>query len=117
MILNHINLAVSDVQAARGFLMKHFGLDPQGMPGNDRIAFLRDEQGMILTLTNIDGATEVRYPGAFHIGFGQASPEKVDEINRRLKEDGYDVPAPSKQHGSWTFYLEAPGGFVIEVLS
>ena len=25
MILNHINLAVSDVQAARGFLMKHFG--------------------------------------------------------------------------------------------
>jgi catechol-2,3-dioxygenase len=86
------------------------------MPGNDRIAFLRDEQGMILTLTNINGATEVRYPGAFHIGFAQASPARVDEINRRLKDAGYDVPAPSKQHGSWTFYFEAPGGFVIEVL-
>jgi len=84
MILNHIYLAVSDVQGARGFLMKHFGLDPQGMPGNDRIAFLRDEVGMVLTLTNIDGATEVTYPGAFHIGFGQESPEMVDEINRRL---------------------------------
>jgi lactoylglutathione lyase len=117
MILNHINLAVSDVQGARGFLMKYFGLDPKGMPGNDKIAFLRDENGMVLTLTNIDGATEVKYPGAFHIGFAQESPEKVDEINRRLKEDGFDVPAPSKQHGSWTFYFRAPGGFVIEVLS
>ncbi|QDV33338.1 VOC family protein [Tautonia plasticadhaerens] len=117
MVLNHINLAVTDVRAARGFLMAYFKLDPQGLPGNDRIAFLRDEQGMILTLTNIDGAAEVRYPGAFHIGFGQESPAKVDEINRRLKADGYDVPEPSKQHGSWTFYFEAPGGIVIEVLS
>lgn len=117
MILNHINLAVSDVQATRAFLMEYFGLDPQGMPGNDRIAFLRDANGMVLTLSNIDGATEVRYPGAFHIGFGQESPEQVDEINRRLRADGYDVPAPSRQHGSWTFYFQAPGGFVIEVLS
>jgi lactoylglutathione lyase len=45
MVLNHINLAVSAVQAACGFLMKHFGLDPQGMPGNDRIAFLREMSG------------------------------------------------------------------------
>src|SRR5262249_609192 len=81
MIVNHITLAVSDVQAARGFLMRYFGLDPRGLPGNDRIAFLRDELGMVLTLTNIDGATEVRYPGAFHIGFAQESSDKVDEIH------------------------------------
>ena len=34
-ILNHLNLAVSDVQQAREFLVKYFGLDPQGKPGND----------------------------------------------------------------------------------
>ena len=116
-ILNHINLAVSDVQAAREFLIKYFGLDPEGMPGNSKIAFLRDENGMVLTLTNFDGAKEVTYPGAFHIGFGQESPAKVDEIHRRLKEDGYEVDAPAKMHGSWTFYFRAPGGFVVEVLS
>ena len=55
-------------------------------------------------------------PGFFHIGFGQPSQEAVNAINRRLKEDGYDVPAPSRQHGSWTFYFTAPGGFLIEVL-
>jgi len=41
----------------------------------------------------------------------------VDEINRRLKEDGVDVPPPSRQHGAWTFYFQAPGRFTIEVLS
>jgi catechol-2,3-dioxygenase len=116
-ILNHLNLAVSDVQLAREFLEKYFELDSQGKPGNDFIAFLRDDNGMVLTLTNIDRAAEVKYPGAFHIGFIQESREKVDEINRRLKEDGYEVDPPSKQHGSWTFYFRAPGGFVIEVLS
>jgi lactoylglutathione lyase len=41
----------------------------------------------------------------------------VDAINARLKADGFDVPPPSQQHRSWTFYFPAPGGFVIEVLS
>lgn len=117
MILNHLNLAVSDVQQAREFLVKYFGLDPGGKTGNDTIAFLRDENGMVLTLTNIDRATEVKYPGAFHIGFIQEGPERVDEINRRLKEEGFEVDPPRKLHGSWTFYFRAPGGFVIEVLS
>jgi catechol 2,3-dioxygenase-like lactoylglutathione lyase family enzyme len=115
-ILNHLNLAVSDVQRAREFLVKYFGLDPEGKPGNDTIAFLRDDNGMVLTLTNIDRAAEVHYPGAFHIGFIQESREKVDEINRRLKEDGFEVEPPRKLHGSWTFYFRAPGGFVVEVL-
>jgi catechol 2,3-dioxygenase-like lactoylglutathione lyase family enzyme len=114
--LNHLNLAVPDVQQARGFLVKYFGLDPWGKPGNDAIAFLRDDNGLVLTLTNIDRATEVKYPGAFHIGFIQESRERVDEINRRLREDGFEVDPPQKLHGSWTFYFTAPGGFTIEVL-
>ena len=91
MKLNHLNLAVSDVPQARAFLVKYFGFDTGGKPGNDTIAVLRDDSGMVLTLTNIDGAAEVKYPGAFHIGFIQESREKVDEINRRLKEDGVEV--------------------------
>jgi lactoylglutathione lyase len=116
-ILNHLNLAVSDVQGARNFLIKYFGMDPRGNSGNDKIAFLRDDRGIVLTLTNLEGKAEVKYPGAFHIGFIQDSPERVDEIHRRLKEDGYEVDAPARLHGSWTFYFLAPGGFVVEVLA
>ncbi len=89
------------------------------MGGNKNIAFLTDENGMILSLTSLKVGREdpVRYPATFHIGFGQENKEKVNEINQRLKEDGFDVPPPSRQHGSWTFYFLAPGGFTIEVLA
>lgn len=117
MILNHINLTVTDVGESRRFLETYFGMRDGG--GNKNIAFLTDENGMILTLTSmkLGGESEVRYPASFHIGFGQESEEQVNAINRRLKDDGYDVPPPSRRHGSWTFYFRAPGGFVIEVLS
>jgi hypothetical protein len=40
----------------------------------------------------------------------------VNEINRHLKEDGFEVNPPRKFHGAWTFYFRAPGGILIEVL-
>jgi catechol 2,3-dioxygenase-like lactoylglutathione lyase family enzyme len=117
MILNHLNLAVSDVQGAKEFLVKYFGLVPEGKADSDAIALLRDDRGFVLTLTNFEKLAEVRYPGAFHIGFIQESPAKVDEIHRRLTEDGFEFDPPRKMHGSWTFYFHAPGGFLVEVLS
>jgi catechol-2,3-dioxygenase len=115
--LNHLNLTVTDVAASRSFLEKHFGLRPIG--GNDNIALLSDDNGIVLTLTHmkIGKETEVRYPATFHIGFIQESEERVNQVNKNLKEDGYDVPPPSRQHGSWTFDFTAPGGFTIEVLA
>jgi len=117
MILNHINLTVTDVLESQKFLERYFGLEPSG--GNKNIALLRDDAGMVLTLTSmaLGREQEVKYPASFHIGFGQENEERVNEINARLKADGYDVPPPSRQHGSWTFYFHAPGGFMIEVLS
>jgi lactoylglutathione lyase len=58
----------------------------------------------------------VNYPSTFHIGFGQESEEKVNEINQRLKEDGFAVEPPQRFH-AWTFYVQAPGGFTVEVLA
>jgi lactoylglutathione lyase len=117
MILNHLNLTVTDPIETQQFLAKYFALKPMGK-GNDTISFLSDDNGMVLSLTNakLGGETEVRYPATFHIGFIQESKERVDEINKLLKTDGIDVPPPSRQHGSWTFYFLAPGGFTIEVL-
>jgi lactoylglutathione lyase len=111
MKLNHLNLTVNDVKAAREFLEKYFGLQTVGTRGN-AFAALLDDTGSVLTLMH---GAQVSYPKTFHIGFMQESEEKVNEINQRLKDDGFAVEPPQRSHG-WTFYVEAPGGYTVEVL-
>jgi catechol 2,3-dioxygenase-like lactoylglutathione lyase family enzyme len=113
MRLNHLNLTVPDVDQSRRFFETYFGLRCLMDRGN--IAVLMDESGFVFTLSNFDKATEVHYPGAFHVGFMQDSRERVDEIYARLKTDGFDVKTPKEFHGAWTFYFNAPGGFLVEV--
>jgi lactoylglutathione lyase len=115
MKLNHINLAVTDVQEANSFLVKYFGM--RSMGGNKGMGFLTDEKngwGFVLTLMKSGKETQ-KYPGNFHIGFFIEGKETVDEINRRLKEDGFEVPAPENNGHAYGFYVEAPGGFTVEI--
>jgi catechol-2,3-dioxygenase len=112
MKVNHINLTVTDVQAANAFLEKYFAL--RGMGGNAGMAFLSDEDGFVLTLMKAGTTMPFTYPGNFHIGFFVESEAVVDEINRRLKEAGYDVKSAERHH-AYGFYVAAPGGFTVEV--
>ncbi|HEY1012803.1 MAG TPA: VOC family protein [Herpetosiphonaceae bacterium] len=112
MNLNHLNLPVTDLDAARVFLETYFGM--RLLHTNQRMAFLGDENGMLLGLTQ-DKAQAARYPDSFHIGFIQASEDSVNEIYQRLRADGITAPPPARMHGSWTFYVQAPGGFTVEV--
>ena len=118
MVLNHLNLTVENAIETGEFLVKYFDLKPnEDMRMTERFAILRDDQGMVLTLIKEYSDAPVVYPSSFHIGFIQPSEERVNEINARLREDGYEVAKPSRQHGSWTFYFTAPGGFMVEVLA
>jgi lactoylglutathione lyase len=113
MKLNHINLTVTDVVAVADFLEKYFGMRNQG--GNKGFVAMFDDDGLVLTL--MKGRSEVvHYPETFHIGFMQESEAKVNEINQAMKDDGYDVLPPERHH-AWTFYVQAPGGFTVEVLA
>ncbi|ANY74793.1 glyoxalase [Paenibacillus ihbetae] len=112
MKLNHVNLTVTDVAAAKHFLQTYFGLKIGGERG-EAFAALFDDDGLVLTLMK---SAEVHYPKTFHIGFIQESEEKVNEMHRRLTKDGFEATAPKRAHG-WTFYVKAPGGFTVEVLA
>jgi catechol 2,3-dioxygenase-like lactoylglutathione lyase family enzyme len=122
MKLNHLNLTVTNPEETSAFLAKYFDLRPRG--GNAGIQMLNDDNGMVLTLikgraddrAEASAGGQVKYPSSFHIGFIQESQARVNEINARLKADGFDVPPATIQHGSWTFYFTAPGGFTIEVM-
>jgi len=113
--LNHVNLTVDDVPAARAFLEKHFGLRPYG-EGQRNFDVLFDDDDLVLTLIGSGRGREVSWPNTFHVGFIQPTEAAVDDINRALREDGFDVEPPSRQHGAWTFYFTAPGGIPVEVL-
>jgi lactoylglutathione lyase len=112
MRLNHLNLTVTDVPSAVAFLEKYMGMSKMG--GNAGLTVLSDGGGFVLSLMKKGRNSDLKYPENFHIGFFVESEEKVNEINRRLKEDGFDVGPPQRLH-AWTFYVEAPGGFIIEV--
>lgn len=115
MRLNHLNLTVPDVSRTQEFFETYFGFRCVVEKGRDALAVLVDESGFILTLNNFEKSTAVEYPRAFHIGFHQENRERVDEIYERFKSDGFDVQPPRQFHGAWTFYLQAPGGFLVEV--
>lgn len=115
MTLNHLNLAVADVPQTQAFLTAYFGLRPVSKP-SPALVVLRDDAGLLLTLSNFDRAGQVAYPEHFHIGFVQETEAQVDALYERLRADGVEASAPRRFHGSWTFYLRAPGGLLIEVL-
>lgn len=115
MRMNHINLAVSDVQASRAFFETYFGLRCVAENGRDKLVVLVDEAQCVITLSNFGGADDVAYPKSFHLGFFQPSRERVDEIFERLEADGFTPKTRREFHGAWTFYLKAPGGFTVEV--
>src|SRR5687767_7288048 len=102
MKLNHLNLTVTDIQSATNFLVKYFGMRDMGANGG--MGFLTDddnEWGFVLTLMKVGEETQGKYPSTFHIGFFVESEKSVDEINRRLKEDGYDVPDPTRNNHAY----------------
>jgi lactoylglutathione lyase len=94
-------VTVDDVSAARAFLEKHFGMRPYG-EGQKNFDVLFDDDGLVLTLISVGRSKQVSYPKTFHIGFIQPTEADVDEVNRRIREDGYDI--------------DAPGGITVEVL-
>lgn len=112
MKVNHIHLMVTDVGAASGFVEKYFGIQKQW--GNDGLTVLQDNDGLVLTMMKMARTGSQLYPDNFHIGFFVESEEKVNLLYQRLKDDGYDL-APPERHHSYSFYIQAPGGFTIEV--
>lgn len=113
MNLNHLNLGVTEIPATVALFETYFGLRRADFdPANEKMAFLNDDRGMLLTLFRVKDAA---YPKIFHIGFTQERVEQVLEIHAKLKAANFDPEEPREEHGRFTFYFKAPGGFVVEV--
>ena len=112
MRVNHLHLMVPDVPATSGFFEKYFDLRKSG--GNAGLTVLQDEAGFVLTLMKRNARSVGAYPENFHMGFFVESEARVDEINERMRADGNEVARPKHEH-SYSFYVNAPGGVLVEV--
>jgi catechol 2,3-dioxygenase-like lactoylglutathione lyase family enzyme len=112
MKVNHLHLMVPDVLEASGFFEKYFELRKAG--GNAGLTVLLDDSGFVLTLMKIGAKSTRTYPQNFHMGFFLDSEAKVDAMNERMRDDGLEVAPPRREH-AYSFYVGAPGGFLVEV--
>jgi catechol 2,3-dioxygenase-like lactoylglutathione lyase family enzyme len=112
MKVNHLHLMVPDVPASVAFFERYFGLRQAG--GNAGLTVLLDDDGFVLTLMKAGSKVTRGYPENFHVGFFVSEESRVDEIHRRMRDDGLDVAAPARGH-AYSFYAPAPGGFLVEV--
>jgi catechol 2,3-dioxygenase-like lactoylglutathione lyase family enzyme len=116
MKLNHINLAVANVEETASFFEKFFQFRRLETKGGVLIV-LSDEAGFILILSHFDASENPQYPRDFHIGFIRDTRQQVNEVFESLKSAGIEANPPRHAHGGWGFYIHAPGGILVEVTS
>lgn len=121
MHLNHLNLPVADVAAARSFFTDAFGFSVT-RDGGDAMTVLDDGHGTTLVLMDVErmtpavGGEPPVYPAGFHVGFILDSRAEVDAAHARLAAAGYPPGhEPRRQHGSYGFYLTALDGILFEI--
>lgn len=116
--LRHLALRVRDIQKAKEFYLKFFGMkvvwepDPQNCylsSGSDNLA-LHEAAG--------PPATDSQYHPLDHFGFIAESPSIVDAWAGWASQNGVRILKAPKQHrdGSYSCYLADPDGNTIQIL-
>jgi catechol 2,3-dioxygenase-like lactoylglutathione lyase family enzyme len=108
MKLNHINLPVKDVAAAREFFETYFGFKSVDVKLNDTLSVLKGDGGFTLVIMseklNQNGNSVC--PDAFHIGFFQETDEEVNAMYTRLKAGGIHLEQePQLIRKTYGFYF------------
>ncbi|PSL46071.1 catechol 2,3-dioxygenase-like lactoylglutathione lyase family enzyme [Chitinophaga niastensis] len=117
MQLNHLNLSVQDVPAARKFFETYLDFQSTDTKPNDTLAVLTGADGFILVLMNqrMNEKGNTSYPDAFHIGFYVADEAAVLAIYDRLQNSGIlleQVPQRIRKNFGFYFRYDA---FMIEI--
>ncbi len=99
MKIEHIAMYVNDLEKARDFFVKYFGASTNDGYHNTKTDFksyfLTFDDGARLEIMNKpvmeDSSKTLNRTGFIHIAFSVGSKEKVDELTKQLKIDGYEV--------------------------
>ncbi len=107
MKIEHVAMYVHDLDAARDFFVKYLGGKSNGgyhNPNTDfRSYFISFDDGARLEIMNKPDMYETEKPlnrtGYIHIAFSLGSKEKVDELTKRFKDDGFEIVSGPRTTG------------------
>lgn len=115
MRLTHIDLHVTDVDAARSFFEEFFGLQCT-YQRQKQIAFFTDETGFEFAVSNLFNSPPPTYPPDFHIGFILGRTSEVRELYERLKSSGIAMKLDLGVQGpNLVFQCVGPDSIPVEV--
>ena len=115
MRLTHLNLQVSDVDAAREFFETYFGLKCT-YQRQKQIAFFTDETGFEFAVSNLFGSPPPKYPDEFHVGFILKHTDQVRELYDLLRKAKIPMRLDLGVHGrNLVFQCTGPDSIPVEV--
>lgn len=115
MKVNHLDLQVSDIHAARAFFETNFGLRCTYTRG-DQIAFLEDESGFSLGVSNLFNSPAPNYPPDFHLGFILKNAAEVEALYARFQANGIAMKHELAEGGPNLYFMcSGPDGIPVEV--
>lgn len=116
MVLNHLDLQVSDVEASVRTFEQLFGLTMLSNRQSPALAIMSDGAGFTLVLQR---QATPKYPEGFHLGFILADVAAVEAAHRRLVAvagaHGVEVGDVGTNGRGTQVYCRLPDGIVVEV--
>jgi catechol 2,3-dioxygenase-like lactoylglutathione lyase family enzyme len=115
MVLNHIDLQVSDVNAARAFFERFFDLRCR-YQRQTQIAIFEDGSGLEFAVSNLFNSPPPTYPPDFHVGFVLPRASDVRGAYDRLKAAGIPMKLDLGIQGpALVFQCLGPDNIPVEV--
>jgi catechol 2,3-dioxygenase-like lactoylglutathione lyase family enzyme len=113
--LNHVDLQVSDVDVAREFFEKVFGLRCTYQRAT-QIALLEDDAGFSLGVSNLRGSPPSVYPPDFHVGFVLERTSDVRDLYATVKAAGVTIKFDlAEARPNLAFQCVGPDSIAVEV--
>jgi catechol 2,3-dioxygenase-like lactoylglutathione lyase family enzyme len=112
MDLNHLHLAVDDLERAKAFYRDYFGFRATAVHG--KIQFMENDEGFHLALDPAYKAEPL--PRWFHFGARLSTVAAVEALHARLAAGTKAVTRPLERYAGHVFFHCAdPDGYKIEV--
>lgn len=125
MKIEHVAMYVNNLEETKEFFIKYFNATSNKIYHNlktdFRSYFLSFDGGTRLEIMNKpkmeDATKDINRTGYIHIAFSVGSKEKVDELTKKLKIDGYEVISGPRMTGDGYYesFIVAIEGNQIEI--